>query len=160
MQARVEFHGQPHAIVLGKSCAIVLAIDDGIAMQATLALERSSDDGVRRFAQRMLDEHGDHVRQTTDVLAALDVMDLDNPVAASLRAEADASVAELSASTAFDVDYLRSQVTDHSAALVLVVGIDRYLAMPSDTTIRWFDDTESMLREHRADAVELFDARR
>lgn len=156
-QARIELAAQPAEVVLGKSCAMLLAIDDGEIMEAQRVLERSDDADVRDYAEQMIDDHGLHAEQTTNVLADAGAVEIETSVAAMLRAQSAAHAGDVEAATDVDFTYLRVQVVQHSAALVLVTGLVDYA--PSDDAARWLTDTEATIRGHRARAEVLLSVR-
>ncbi len=90
------------------------ASSDAFEIQSSqLALQRTRSPAVRRFAQRMIDDHSKSTQQLTDLATAKGIT-----VAPSLDPNQEHMLAVLQgAQRSFDTEYWRDQVTGHQAAV-------------------------------------------
>ena len=89
------------------------------AEMGELALEKSADARVRRFAETMVRDHRGVNEQAAALAARLGVTPTDNDVSRGLRADAEASRRSLSSLSgeAFDRAYMDREVAYHEAVL-------------------------------------------
>lgn len=149
-EAEVELRGDPPALTIGQIGEILLTLDEGEILQAEVELARGLDEEARDFAGRMIDEHSLHADRVTDILFVRRIEPVDNAVAASLRAEAAATLDELERTPVEEIDivYMRIQVTMHVAGLRLIAQLIDLA--PADAELRTFlQETYDVIAEHR-----------
>jgi predicted outer membrane protein len=115
--------GAPAALSDPQILAIVLAVDAGAIAQAKLALARSSDTGVRGFADREIAEHGQEAALATQLLQQMQVPPQSSPLLEQLTVAGQQAFTQLAAipdPAAFDLAYAQAQAQQHGAVLVLV----------------------------------------
>jgi putative membrane protein len=151
-----ELAGNPDDLVISKSAAISITIDQGEIMQAQLALQVATDEDVRAFANRMIAEHSQHMQLTSSMLSAVELQPQDNPVAATLRAEAEAGVAQVEQSADPDYDYIRLQVMMHAEAEMVVTTLRDNA--PGDDIAAFYETTRVDIVDHLDDAASMLDS--
>jgi predicted outer membrane protein len=97
---------------------VLIVLNDGEVDQGNIALDKSSDAPVLSFAQSTV---GDFTNLTTSAMA-LAITPADSAASSHVKAEADAMIATLNAtsSSTFDEVYVDGQVTSHTNALDLI----------------------------------------
>ncbi len=117
---------------------------------AKLALTRSRNDAVRRFAQQMVD---DHTRIAADLKRAATAANGDISVPSALDAEHDALLQRLKAvpEREFDAQYVAMQKTAHEQA----VGLFGAFARQGDqTALKEFAQQTLPMLQHHLEQVE------
>lgn len=145
-----ELGADADLVVLAKSGAIMLTIDEGEILMADYVLDVAIDPDVIAYANRMITEHTAHVEATTALLDDFEIGPTDSAVSAALRAEAQAELAVIQSAADPDYEYMRSQVMMHAEAYV-IVGALRDLA-PFEIAARFFDETQRTIANHRNEA--------
>lgn len=142
-------------VVLAVASHILITIDQGEIFVAEEFLPDCDDEDACDYAGNMIDEHSEHLTVTQGLAAALGVAPLDNRTSAALRADTDAIIQTLRATSldVLDVEYMRSQVVMHEQALILVDGLRTHVTEP--TMIRFLDDTAALLADHGAEAEQI-----
>jgi putative membrane protein len=100
--------------------AITDAANGAEVAQAKLALQKSKNARVKKFAQMMIDEHGKAQRDQAELVSRLGIKpETDAPKVSSLKTDAADSERTLKAATAdsFDRAYMDIQVADHQMVL-------------------------------------------
>lgn len=100
--------------------AITDAANGAEVDQAKLALQKSKNARVKKFAQMMIDEHGKAQLDQAKLVSKLGIKpETDNPKVSSLKTDAADSERTLKAATAdsFDRAYIDIQVADHQMVL-------------------------------------------
>ena len=136
--------------------SVVIALHAGEIQLAELALRRSDVKKVRRFAQRIVDEHRALERATRAELQALDLQPESDPLAAELVKLAQDMALRLETVPAdeFDRAYLKGQI----ALLRRAHGLlDRRLIGEADDPdlARTLDETRERLEEHVGHAQQV-----
>lgn len=108
-----------------------------------LAAERASDDGVKQFGQRMVDDHG----KANDDLKALALQKgVDLPGAPNARQKAMQAKLENLQGAAFDRAYVQNMVADHKHD---VAAFEKAAKSAGDPEIKaWVEKTLPTLKEH------------
>jgi putative membrane protein len=90
--------------------------------QAKLAQKKAKAANVRKFADKMAEHHGAALREQATLMKKLSLSPADSATAATLKADADKTLAELQKTdaAAFDEAYLRAQVNAHQKVLDLI----------------------------------------
>lgn len=86
---------------------------------AKQALDKSKNQAVRAFAQRMIDDHGSVIQKAVALVTKLKVTPEDNATSQSLKAGAEKTAATLAQKTGADYDkaYVANEVGYHQAVL-------------------------------------------
>ena len=94
---------------------IVVTADDGDIANAKLALGKSKNAEVQRFANRMIADHGSVNAQATALAKKLKITPEDNPTSKSLKDAQDANRTKLDAlsGAAFDKAYADNEAAYH-----------------------------------------------
>src|SRR5688572_30333938 len=85
----IDTAGDTDEIVLAKSAAIMIAIDENMIMLADFALDFAIEPVVLDYAAIVAAEHEEHLLVLDDLLFDFDIIPLDNPTSDALRSEAD-----------------------------------------------------------------------
>jgi putative membrane protein len=102
--------------------AVVQAINQGEIQEAQLALSKSSNADVKRFARDMISAHRDMMSKTTALLQRLQITPNDNAVSNQLKSDTQSEIQDLQTMRGkdFDRNYIDSQVRNHNGALELM----------------------------------------
>lgn len=152
-ETEIELGDDAEDVIIGKSGAIMIAIDDGEILHAEFILEVGTDPLVLEFAEEMLLEHSAHASLTQSLMDDFDLAPIDNAVAAALRNGAVADLDLLERSANPDFDYMRMQVMMHSQALVIVEMLTDLA--PEDDSELFYAQTEILITDHRDDAEDI-----
>jgi predicted outer membrane protein len=152
-ETEIELGNDVDEVILGKSGAIMIAIDEGEILHAQFILEVGTDPLVLEFAEQMLLDHSAHAALTESLLADFDLAPIDNAVAAALRNAAVADLDLLERSASPDFDYMRMQLMMHTQALVIVELLTDLA--PEDDAELFFAQTELIIEEHRDEAEDI-----
>ena len=128
------------------------AAEGGIAevMMSQMALSKSSNDEVKNFSQRMIDDHTKANNELKD-LASKKGVTLPTAPNAKQRSEQD-RLNKMSGAD-FDREYMRTQVKAHNETVAL---FDKETRSGKDQeTKSWADQTLPTLREHQRMANDL-----
>ena len=112
----------PGALTDANIAAIVLAGDNADILYGSLALGKSANDAVRKFAQTTVNDHRAVNQAATDLAARLSVTPVDNTVSFDMRDNAEDKrdlLRELSGN-AFDKAYIDNEVTYHIKMLGII----------------------------------------
>jgi putative membrane protein len=128
------------------------AAQDGMAEVAMgeLAAKQASNDAVKQFGQRMVD---DHTKANNELkkLAAKEGIALPSEMSAKQKASQD-RLAKLSGAD-FDREYMRAMVKDHDSAVAM---FEKQSRSGSDPELKaWAAKTIPVLREHQKQAHDL-----
>lgn len=130
------------------------ALNDGVVESARLALERSKNEDVRTFAQRMIDEHGTAKEK-------LDGLGVRTAVSDERRRVLDKSKANMARlkrlqGAQFDRAYMAAEIEDHQMALE---KIDRKIApnAKSDDFGNFARDQRPVIESHLDEARRIHD---
>jgi predicted outer membrane protein len=146
----VDFAGDVDEIIVGKSAAIMTAINDNEIATAELALDTAIDPIVLGYAQLMIQEHEDNQLVLDNLLLDFDIDILDNPVSDALRAEGAGVLRNLDLAFDIDYEYIRSQIVAHAEAFVIV---DTLAALsPFVEFTQFYDDTLTVIDDHQIEA--------
>lgn len=140
----------------GQIAQILSAVDNAEIEQAQLALEKSTDAGVRGYASHMIEQHT-AAKDTGARLASQSGLQLsDSPKAQELKMKGTQMMQQLKAADAknFDVTYLHGQVEQHAEVLSLIT--DQLQPAVSDPTLRdHLGNARAMVSEHLEKAKQL-----
>lgn len=158
-QAGAELSGEPPEVVLGQVGAILIALDEGEIIHAEAELALGVEEGARRFAELLRDEHSVHEDQVADLLFFRRTSPMEGAVSSTLRAQATAGLTELEGAVdGADFTYLRLQVEMHAAGAILVEGLRQ--AAGGDAQLQeLLHATHEAIVRHRVDAEALLRAR-
>lgn len=142
-------------VVLAVAAHILITIDQGEIFVAEEFFPDCDDEDACDYAENMIEEHDEHLTVTQGLAAALGVAPLDNRTSAALRADTDAIIQTLRATSldVLDVEYMRSQVVMHEQALVLIEGLRIHVEEP--TMDRFLADTAELIADHSAEAEQI-----
>jgi putative membrane protein len=151
----VELGGEDDAIVMQKTTAIGATLNDGEIMQADLALERSSSEAVRTFADMLVQDHRLNRDQALALLTERNLEPLDTPIAVELRGDAATATENLAAVSdeAFDRAFLDLQLIMHGEARTIVDTFDD--RMSDDEVADFWRGTRDTIDRHLEMAVQL-----
>ncbi|MDI1475208.1 DUF4142 domain-containing protein [Polyangium sp. y55x31] len=139
----------------GQILAVVSTIDQGEIKNAETARQRTTNDDIRKYAERLAAEHQKTETRLQELESKLRVKQEESEMQSNLRREADRTAEQLRTVPAnkFDVTYLDSQIAMHQRALTL---FDAQLIPNADST-----ELETFLRDIRGSlAQHLAQARR
>jgi putative membrane protein len=140
----------------GQIAQILAAVDDSEIEQAQLALEKSSDAGVRGYASHMVEQHT-AAKETGARLATQSGLQLaESPKAKELQAKGGKMLQQLKAADAnnFDITYLSGQAEQHAEVSALIK--DQLQPAVSDPTLRdHLANARAMVTQHLDKAKEL-----
>lgn len=90
--------------------------------QGKLAQRKATSPAVRQFAGKMVEHHTAALREQEKLMKKLNLTPADSPTAATLKADAEKTLANLQQTdgTGFDAAYVRSQIDAHQRALDLI----------------------------------------
>lgn len=90
--------------------------------QAKLAQRKAKAGNVRKFADKMREHHTAALREQAKLVKKLNLTPADSPIAATLKADADKTLAQLQSTDAagFDAAYVRAQIDAHQKVLDLI----------------------------------------
>jgi putative membrane protein len=131
---------------------VTKAAQDGMAEVALgeLAARQASNNEVKQFAQRMVDDHSKANNELKE-LASKKGIAFPSEVSAKQRASQD-RMAKLSGAD-FDREYMRAMVKDHDSAVAL---FEKESRSGSDPELKaWAEKTLPVLREHQKLARDL-----
>jgi putative membrane protein len=99
--------------------AIVVTANQVDIDAGKLAVERSSTDAIKKFAQLMVDDHSGVNKAAVDLITKLKVTPQDNATSQSLKAGGDNNIARLKtlSGTAFDQAYIAHEAAYHQQVL-------------------------------------------
>jgi putative membrane protein len=131
---------------------VTRAAQDGMAEVAMgeLAAKQASNDAVKQFGQRMVDDHTKANNELKE-LASKRGIALPSEVSAKQKASQD-RLAKLSGDD-FDREYMRAMVKDHDSAVALFEKESRSGGDPELKA--WAGKTLPVLREHQKQAHDL-----
>jgi putative membrane protein len=132
--ARMEGHGMGHASM--QKMAVLDMADRAEVEMARLALARSTNAGVRRFAQMMLDEHSAAMQNRASGMQGMQdavAQHMDDPFLQEMSANHRTAMTSLSAQrgAAFDRMYMQRQVDMHAHLLSVLNHEDGMAVRPS-----------------------------
>ncbi|MDI3290028.1 DUF4142 domain-containing protein [Polyangium sp. 15x6] len=139
----------------GQILAVVSTIDRAEIEGAKTAHQRTTNDAVRAYAQRLADEHEEAETRIQSLQEKLRVKQEGSEMQSNLRREAERMAERLRTVPAaeFDVTYLDTQIAMHQRAITL---LDAQLIPNADST-----EIETFLRDMRGSLVQhLTQARR
>ena len=112
-------HAKEGALTDANILAIATASHQAEIDAAKMALEKSSNAEVKRFADQMVTDHTAALGKATALAAKLSVMAEENDDVASLKKDAAATADRLKALSGpeFDKAYISAMVTDHQGVL-------------------------------------------
>jgi putative membrane protein len=140
----------------GQIAQILAAVDEAEIEQAQLALEKSTDAGVRGYASHMIEQHT-AAKETGARLASQSGLQLaESPKAKELQVKGSQMLEQLKAADAknFDITYLHAQADQHAEVLALIT--DQLQPAVSDATLRdHLANARAMVTQHLDKAKEL-----
>ncbi|MDC3960057.1 DUF4142 domain-containing protein [Polyangium jinanense] len=139
----------------GQILAVVSTIDQGEIKNAKTAEQRTANDAVRTYAQRIGDEHEEAETRIQALQEKLRVKQEGSEMQSNLRREADRMAEQLRTvpQNQFDVTFLDAQIAMHQRAITL---LDAQLIPNADSA-----ELETFLHEMRSSMVtHLTQARR
>jgi putative membrane protein len=140
----------------GQIAQILGAVDDVEIEQAKLALEKSSDPGVRGYANHMIEQHTASKSDGASLASQTGMKLAESPKAKELEAKGATVLSELKAADAknFDITYLKGQEEQHAEVLTLIK--DQLLPAVNDPALRdHLAKTRGVVTEHLDKAKEL-----
>src|SRR6185503_20547740 len=103
--------------------------DNMLISQAEIALARAKNPDVKKFAQKLIDQHLDHKRRQAEIVQKLQIVPAESPTSHTLASEAEKTASALQAREGADFDraFIDAQIRGH---LLLLDILDNRL-LPS-----------------------------
>lgn len=103
----------------GQIAAVVRAADVSEIDQAKIAVGKARDPGVKHFAETMIAQHGQNVRDVDELDTKLNIRPTESQLMTELRVNATSVENKLSQidDTSFDRQYIKSQIDAHRQVL-------------------------------------------
>jgi len=140
----------------GQIAQILATVDKAEIEQGELALEKSTDAGVRGFANHMIEQHT-AAKETGARQASQGGLKLaSSPKAEELQVKGSKMLEQLKAADAknFDVTYVQAQVDQHAEVLTMIT--DQLQPAVEDATLRdQLQSARAMVSEHLDKAKQL-----
>jgi putative membrane protein len=144
------------ALSEGQMAKVTDLVNTGEIDQAKLAQHRAKAPGVKQFADRMIQHHGQAQREQAKLVQRLKLTPADSATAGKLKSDGDAQLAKLKDvdAASFDAAYVTSQIDAHQQALDL---LDTQLIPNAKTPdiVNALQTARAMVDQHLRDARAL-----
>lgn len=140
---------------MGESLAFLMAVDQSEIDAANEALKKSTNDQVKAFAQLMIKDHTQNLRETEQLSNELKATPVENAKIKMLKEDADKELKSLSQLNGndFDKTYINDMVKDHKNALAALNKLSSQVKEPS--LAKHLTATKMHVTEHLAKAKQI-----
>jgi putative membrane protein len=140
----------------GQIAEVLATVDGAEIEQAQVALQKSTNTGVREFAQHMVDEHTASKQAGAELASRNSLTLASSPKSTTVRATGGEMLGKMKAAdvSTFDATYIQAQIDQHSEVLQMID--DQLLPAVVNPELRTFvSNARGMVERHLHQAQQL-----
>lgn len=139
----------------GEIIAYMEALNNGEISAAKVAEDKKVDDSVMKFAEMMVDQHGQNLQQVTDISSKINVTADETSAVKKFKETDEKNLTKLSKleGTKFQKSYIQAMINGHKDAARMITKFEKEAQNPD--LKQYLADTKKAVEQHLADAKQL-----